>query len=363
MNCWPLTQDWKLSSFFDCSHKIKRKFNAHSVDTATAAPSSTIGGSVRLPKLDVPTFDGNILSWRQFWEQFSVSIHDRRNISVAEKLVYLQQALKGGNAMSLIEGLSRSGEHYVEAVASLKSRYDRPRLIHQTHVRMLLDTPSLKDGSGRELRHTVQQHLRALKSMEYEPSGPFITSVLELKLDVDTMFEWQRHSQEHSDVPPYQDLLHFIDLRAQASETSTPVPLKKPARNDHPLNKKFGGKPITSFATTTKEQCATCKKEKHPLYFCQKFKSLSHDQMISTLKENNLCMNCLNSGHFVKQCKSMHRCRTCQKPHHTLLHVDPKTIRKSPQTLLRNWSLVPYSWLVVFSSVLLTDRLWKLGLY
>ncbi len=28
-----------------------------------------------------------------------------------EKLVYLQQALKGGNAMSLIEGLSRSGEH------------------------------------------------------------------------------------------------------------------------------------------------------------------------------------------------------------------------------------------------------------
>ncbi len=39
---------------FDCCHKMKRKFNAHSVDTA--APSLTIGGSVRLPKLDVPTF-------------------------------------------------------------------------------------------------------------------------------------------------------------------------------------------------------------------------------------------------------------------------------------------------------------------
>ena len=41
--------------------------------------------------------------------------------------------------------------------------------------------------------------------------------------------------------------------------------------------------------------------------------------MVSTLKSNNLCMNCLSPGPFVKQCKSAHRCRQCQKPHHTLL--------------------------------------------
>jgi hypothetical protein len=33
-------------------------------------------------------------------------------------------------------------------------------------------------------------------------------------------------------------------------------------------------------------------------------------------------MNCLRPGHFVKQCKSAHRCRQCQKPHHTLLHFE-----------------------------------------
>ena len=44
--------------------------------------------------------------------------------------------------------------------------------------------------------------------------------------------------------------------------------------------------------------------------------------MISTLKENKFCINCLKPGHFVKQCKSLHRCRKCQKLHHTLLHVD-----------------------------------------
>ena len=93
-----------------------------------------------------------------------------------------------------IEGLSRSGENYSEAIKCLQSRYDRPRLIHKAHVRMILEAPSLKEGSGRELQRlhdTVQQHLRALKTMDCEPPGPFVTSILELKLDSNTMFEWQ----------------------------------------------------------------------------------------------------------------------------------------------------------------------------
>ena len=45
-----------------------------------------------------------------------------------------------------------SGEHYEEAIKSLKDRYDRPRLIHQTHVRMILEAASLKEGTGKELR-------------------------------------------------------------------------------------------------------------------------------------------------------------------------------------------------------------------
>lgn len=35
-------------------------------------------------------------------------------------------------------------------------------------------------------------------------------------------------------------------------------------------------------------------------------------------------MNSLRSGHFLKQCKSLHHCRKCQKPHHILLHIEPE---------------------------------------
>ena len=47
-------------------------------------------------------------------------------------------------------------------------------------------------------------------------------------------------------------------------------------------------------------------------------------------RDYDLCMDCLRPGHFVKQCRSLHCCRKCQKPHHTLLHVDAKV--ESPVT-------------------------------
>ena len=51
---------------------------------------------------------------------------------------------------------------------------------------------------------------------------------------------------------------------------------------------------------------------------------------MSTLKANNLCINCLRLGHFVKQCRLLHCCRKCQKPHHTLLHVESKEESSNP---------------------------------
>ena len=123
--------------------------------------------------------------------------------------MYLQQALKDGSAKHAIEGLSKSGDHYNEAVECLK-RYDRPRLVHCTHVQMIVDISPLKEGTGREicrLHDKVQQHVRALRSMGQEPDGSFLTSVLELKLDSTMMFEWQKHSQDSTDVPPYTELL------------------------------------------------------------------------------------------------------------------------------------------------------------
>lgn len=74
------------------------------------------------------------------------------NVQIAEKLVYLQNSIKDKMAKGLIEGLTKSSEHYDEAVKCLLSRYDRPHIIHQMGIRCIIDAPPLKEGTGREIR-------------------------------------------------------------------------------------------------------------------------------------------------------------------------------------------------------------------
>ena len=218
----------------------------------------------------------------------------------------------------------------------LTSRFDRPRLIHQTHVKKILESPQLHDGNSKELRRlhdTVQQHVRALKSMSEEPSLSFITSIIELKLDATTMFEWQRHTQSQSEIPHYLEILKFLDFRAQALEISMPLK-KQSARPDNRNKGTFpNSKTVPSCAIkldSSNSQCLLCKTEKHPLYSCPRFKSLPHDKKVSFVKVNNLCMNCLGKGHFVTDCKSLYRCKRCQNPHHTALHIDTSRRHQFP---------------------------------
>ena len=88
--------------------------------------------------MNVPTFDGNILNWNTFWQQFDVAIHSKAQLKDAKKLAYLRDALKDGPARHVVEGLSQDAGYYKEAIGSLQEHYDRPRLIHQEHVRAFM---------------------------------------------------------------------------------------------------------------------------------------------------------------------------------------------------------------------------------
>ena len=102
--------------FVSCK-KVAREQFSYTTSTPTCE-------GIKLPKIDVPSFDGNILHWQTFWDQFCISLHHHTNLSEAEELVYLQQALKDGNNKRSIKGLSQSGDCYAEAISCLKSQYD-----------------------------------------------------------------------------------------------------------------------------------------------------------------------------------------------------------------------------------------------
>ena len=89
------------------------------------------------------------------------------------------------------------------------------------------------------------------------------------------MFEWQKHSQDSTDVPYYTRLLEFINLLAQASET----PTSGQRGMKHSSN---SAKPVASFVANADDTVANCvlwRNEKPPLYVCAHLEALAHDKM------------------------------------------------------------------------------------
>ena len=79
-------------------------------------------------------------------EQYQVLIDSKSKLSNPEKLAYLWQALKDGEVMNVIEGLSWTGDDYLKAVKYLLEWYNQPYQIYNENVRAITEPPSLKDG-------------------------------------------------------------------------------------------------------------------------------------------------------------------------------------------------------------------------
>ena len=70
--------------------------NKH-VESSNASGSST-GSSgnvqVKLPKIELPTFDGDILCWQSYYQSVKVSIVDNSTLADVQKLEYIMRSLR-----------------------------------------------------------------------------------------------------------------------------------------------------------------------------------------------------------------------------------------------------------------------------
>ena len=164
------------------------------------------------------------------------------------------------------------------------------------YVNSILEAPTLKNGSGRELRYLhdiVNQNVRAISAMKYDTFESFVTAIIELKLDQTTMFEWQRHTQEDKSIPPCSELLSFLDLRARASENVKQEPPKRVVSGRDKSTPK-------SYTVSIDDLCAACKASRHPLFACNVFQALPHAKKLAVVRNNNICLNCLRAIPMVR---------------------------------------------------------------
>lgn len=77
------------ASDFDACYSVKKILSSLAMPTR-----NDIAQGLKVPKLEAPTFDVDLLNWTHIWKQFHASFDKRANLSNTEKLLYLQQSLK-----------------------------------------------------------------------------------------------------------------------------------------------------------------------------------------------------------------------------------------------------------------------------
>lgn len=142
------------------------------------------------------------------------------------------------------------------------------------------------------------------------------------RLDSDTRRVWEM-SHSYNEAPNWSKMLEFLNNRARILN-----------RTVHTIENRFNNTTRKSSSNTTSysasrtlmisssqpnTMCKVCNSTTHYTQQCEQFLKLTPTERFQKIKQIQLCINCLRSGHQIAQCKSS-SCKICRKRHNTLLH-------------------------------------------
>ncbi|KAG7188080.1 hypothetical protein KM043_015930 [Ampulex compressa] len=305
--------------------KMSKDWFHVSVLSLHSSGENTNDRAIRLPKIELPLFNGEYEQWYPFCDMFHSLIHGNSSLPSIQKFQYLKSSLKG-EAAQVIHSLEIFEANYPEAWKMLTSRYDNKRLIVHTHLRSIMELPSLAKENSAGLRQILDgalKHTRALKAMG-RPVGYWddcLVHIVAGKLDPVTYKEWE-DTLSQSSLPSFSQLTEFLSHRCQVLE----VVLHKAAPSAFSsLKPSLQRQKTVSHVVTGPVSCQICQ-DSHYIHQCDKFRSMPVHQRIKEVRGFGLCLNCLRStAHYAQACNSI-GCRKCHRKHNTLLHIEAKPV-------------------------------------
>lgn len=281
---------------------------------------------VNLPKMEIPKFDGDIRKWRTFHDMFSKLVHEKQQISEIEKFTYLRTYLEG-EPLALLAHLQVSAATYAIAWQTLISRYNNVRALIDAEIDFLLEPLKERNNSSiRTLHDSTRETLYNLSALGCQVAAwdPILVRITMRKMDAKSIDAFEDTLSDTKEVPELETLLKFLEKRFQKLDQ---VKLILPGKSQQ----KFGtNERVRANAANTSAaksvSCFLCKGS-HPLYKCERFLKLSAPERLSYAQKESLCVNCL-SHKKNGNCKSAYRCKTCNKFHHNLLHLESRQATK-----------------------------------
>lgn len=292
---------------------------------------------VKLPKINLPTFNGNLSEWTSFYHLFDTTIHQNQNLAPIEKFTYLRSCLKD-EALNLIKSLPITPLNYCIAWQNLGQRYQNPRRLINLHITKIIDLPSININSVKGIRNfidTFNENAQALKVLNHDISQELtLITLIHRKLDSELNKRFEDKRNLTHIVPKIDELITFLQdecLKLEDSQLHSNA--KSTFVSKQTLSRQSFKKPnLPPYGETHKKHvfhvnasatllCNFCNKTTHNIYSCEEFQKLTPSERLKFIQTKRNCTNCLSDFHTISSCKSQKTCQKCNAKHHTLLHL------------------------------------------
>ncbi|XP_034945919.1 uncharacterized protein [Chelonus insularis] len=289
----------------------------------------------RLPRLELPKFDGTLSKWLSFKGIFSSVVINDSSIPPEVKLQYLKSCLTG-SAGQILENTELVADNFQPSWDAVVLRHENPRLLIHSSLASLFATKRITKECGIELEklyNSITQEIRTLKMLK-QPIDHWDSLLVFLtvqRLDPESVKAWEQKLGSSKNPPMWLQLQIFLETRIQTlkayehSQSGKSMPnSRQPSARVH-----FSGRNNES-SPNEKDKCVLCGEE-HYLARCPRYQQMTTPQRRDAINKHRLCYNCLKS-HVVSKCRSSQRCLKCAKAHHTSLHIYGSAKAKEPAT-------------------------------
>lgn len=315
-----------LSKYMDVTSKLTDFLQPNS---SSRSESIRTNPQFSLPKIELPKFSGKSSEWKGFIALFDRMIHNNVSLDRGIKIEYLKSCVKD-SAAKIINHLDPTPENYDTCYALLRKRYENKRELVGCLLDNIIYLPKLKFENSEFLKtmhDTVYESLMAIKNLGVENDqlfGHLITHILIKKLDPNTLIHYECQLEDVKQLPKIESFLSYVENRFMALQS---VGAKNNSMNNSTAKHNAYEKTEKSYFEK-KYKCLLCNGE-HALYKCYNFIKKTPYERANFVREKKLCSNCFSIKHNKPQdCPSKFTCKTCNKPHHSLLHFESnKTVQ------------------------------------
>ena len=272
--------------------------------------------NVKLPKVELPKFDGSVTEWMSFRDFFGNAVHRNSSLSKIDKFTYLKASLTG-KAAETIAGLPLTSANYDSVWGLLeKQSGDKQRLIANFMDKLVKISSVAESRDVARLRGflgQVEVIIRGLQSLSVDEStfGSLLIPILLAKLPEDIKLQVTRLIS--SEIWDLRELLQLLSKEIEAREKCAFSTNRDKVSGQS--GKPFAVDYTTSFfvSKTQEKGCVFCSGQ-HSSHRCLVVQSPQERK--KKLMQNERCFRCLSSEHLSRVCKVERGCFKCGQMHH-----------------------------------------------